>query len=52
MGGAHLADELGGVAADALGGDLHGLDDAVGVDHERGAVGEALALAHARRSWW
>ena len=45
LGGLHLAEQLGGVAADALGGDLDELDDAVGVDHERAAVGEALALA-------
>ena len=33
------------VAADALGGDLEELDHAVGVDEERAAVGQALALA-------
>ncbi len=41
-----LADELGGVAADALARDLEHLDDAVGVDDERGALGEAGARAH------
>ncbi len=57
-----LADELGGVAADALGGDLGELDDAVRVDQEGAAVGEALVLAEdlevaadleggGRRSW-
>jgi hypothetical protein len=43
--GLDLAEQLDRVAADALGGDLDGLDDAVGVDHERAAVGQALALA-------
>ena len=46
LGGLDLAEQLDGVAADALGGDLDDLDDAVGVDHERAAVGEALTVAH------
>ena len=41
-----LPQKLGSVAADALGGDFHGLDDAVGVHDEGAAIGEALARAH------
>src|SRR3546814_13937648 len=43
--GLDLAEQLDRVAADALGGDLDDLDDAVGVHEERAAVGPALALA-------
>src|SRR3546814_3032767 len=43
--GLDLAEQLDRVAADALGGDLDELDDAVGVHEERAAVGQALALA-------
>src|SRR4051812_7057623 len=46
LGGLDLAEQLHGVAADALGGDLHELDHALGVDQERAAAGEALAVAH------
>src|SRR5690606_8749322 len=44
LSGLDLADELGGVAADALSGDLGELDDAVRVDQEGAAVGETLVL--------
>src|SRR3546814_8515057 len=40
--GLDLAEQLDRVAADALGGDLDELDDAVGVDEERASVGQAL----------
>jgi hypothetical protein len=45
LGGLHLAEELHGVAANALGGHLEELDDALGVDEEGAAVGQALTLA-------
>ena len=50
LGGLDLAQQLDGVAADAVGGDLDDLDHAVGVDHEGAAVGQALVFDAARRS--
>ena len=46
LGGLDLAQQVFGVAADALGGHFDGLDDALRVDDEGAAVGQALAFAH------
>jgi len=46
LGRTDLAQQLHGVAADALGGDFHELDHAFGVDQEGAAVSQALAGAH------
>src|SRR5690606_2228831 len=46
LGGLDLAQQVLGVAADALGGDFDRLDDAVRIDHEGRTVSQALAFAH------
>ena len=52
LGRLDLAEQLDGVAPDALGGDLDELDDAVGVDEERRPVGQARRPRASRRSRW
>ena len=46
LGGLDLAQQLGGVAADAAGVDFDDLDLALGVDHEGAALGQAGFLDH------
>ena len=48
LGSLDLAQQIARIAADAFGGDFHGLNHALRINDESAAIGQALVFAHVK----